>query len=250
MNSLGEIAFLAQTTFTVGSGSGVWSGGAGTLRPVVLNGAPAPGTAPGTTFSVGGIVGAQGNNGAFTFISGLSGGGSASPNNRGLWTGTADGLRLVVRGGDAAPETTGSFAQFQGFQGAGGGRIAFGAALAGAGVDATNDAGMWVEDGAGNTSLAWRKGDAAPGTDARLRSLREVFVNAEGRQAFAADVSGSGVNATNDEGIWFGDRGGYALVARKGDAAAGVNDGSTFASAHNHGGERAWAGRDLGATRG
>jgi hypothetical protein len=109
--------------------------------------------------------------------------------------------------------------------------VAFRARLQGTGVNDTNDLGLWADLGNG-LALVARAGDAAPGAGAGV-VWKEVgldpAVAASGTIAFYATLTGTGVTADNDAGIWIGSPGDLHLAARKGDAAPGVAD-ATFLS--------------------
>ncbi len=67
-------------------------------------------------------------------------------------------------------------------------------------------------------------GDAAPGTDPGVvySGFSTPVINAAEQTAFRADLTGPGVDLTNDRGIWSEGGGSLALVAREGDAAPGT----------------------------
>ncbi len=100
------------------------------------------------------------------------------------------------------------------------GQTAFVANLTGTGVDNTNNLGIWLEE-SGILKLVSRRGNQAPGTPGGVNfaSIGSGFVlNDAGQIAFLAALTGSGVDSTNDLGIWATDRSGdLQLVAREGD---------------------------------
>ncbi len=55
-------------------------------------------------------------------------------------------------------------------------------------------------------------------------------LNNAGQTAFAAHLTGSGVDSTNNLGIWSEDSAGLALVARSGNQAPGTANGVNFSS--------------------
>src|SRR5688572_27583705 len=71
-----------------------------------------------------------------------------------------------------------------------------------------------------------RSGQSAEGTPANWTGLASFptnpFLEDLNRAAFVAQLTGAGVNATNDFGIWAGNMGALTLVAREGGAAAGI----------------------------
>jgi hypothetical protein len=79
-----------------------------------------------------------------------------------------------------------------------------------------------------------REGDHAPGTPSGIYYSTFHFfsdspvLNNAGETAFRAALIGSGVDATNDEGIWSEGSGTLALVAREGDHAPGTPIGVLY----------------------
>ncbi|MGI9428061.1 MAG: DUF7453 family protein, partial [Bythopirellula sp.] len=129
-----------------------------------------------------------------------------------------------------------------------------GGTLRGTGVvQFTNDQGIWSErDGSGLTLVA-RTGDPAPGTAAGLTfsNLSVPVLNSSGQTAFRGSLTGTGVDSTNDRGIWSEGAGsGLALVAREGSSAPGTAVGVNFRGLGdpllNSGGQLAFTGRLTG----
>ena len=58
-------------------------------------------------------------------------------------------------------------------------------------------------------------------------------LNNAGQTAFVAELSGSGVDGYNDDGIWSEGSGSLALVARSGDHAPGTPSGVNFSYQNN-----------------
>jgi hypothetical protein len=78
-----------------------------------------------------------------------------------------------------------------------------------------------------------RNARAAPGTgpDVNFSDFgvgKSVMINAAGQAAFLATLSGTGVNSTNDSGIWSEGSGALGLVVREGDAAPGTEPGVVY----------------------
>jgi hypothetical protein len=109
------------------------------------------------------------------------------------------------------------------------GQIAFLASLEGAGVDSTNDIGIWSQ-ASGELSLVVRKGDDAPGTPSgvRLDRFLDPLFNSSGHTAFYAFLTGSGVDSTNSRAIYSDASGSLELVARGGNHAPGAASGVNF----------------------
>jgi T5SS/PEP-CTERM-associated repeat protein len=99
----------------------------------------------------------------------------------------------------------------------------------GGGITATNDTGIWLN---GQDVLA-QEGTPAPGVAGGNFGALSVILNnpphiaAPGQAAFIHTVSGAGITATNDTGIWAGAIGSLTLVAREGDPAPDLG-GPTF----------------------
>jgi hypothetical protein len=115
------------------------------------------------------------------------------------------------------------------------GQIAFNATLTGAGVDTSNNEGIWSE-GAGSLALVARTGNHAPGTASGVKygSASSPFTfgvpvfNDSGKTAFRTTVLGAEVDETNNVGIWSESSGSLALVARTGSQAAGTPNGAYY----------------------
>jgi hypothetical protein len=223
---------------TIGSGVpsyryGIWRATDDGLELLALQGDQAPGLPGGATFvdfdtvlpSIDPI--GLNNAGQIAFSTTIAGPGVDSTNDIGVWAGEAGNLRLVAREGNVAPGAGGAVFNYDlhdvvlNFKG----QTAFQAFLAGSGVDPTNN-GIWSE-GTGNLELVARVGSHAPGTAAGVvfrnfgnPGVNETLVlNAQGQVAFAATLTGDGVDISNDRGIWATDPDGQLqLIARTGDA--------------------------------
>jgi hypothetical protein len=216
---------------------GVWRHeGGGPLVKVSADRDPAPGTS--TQYSnFGGY--SSNNQGRVAFVSGLmdvNGGGTQAA---GMWRDGAGGVQLIARHGDAAPGTAAQFEEFTFGQQTlldGAGRATFAAFLMGAGVDGTNQAGIWSERGGNGLELVLRAGSGlAPGTSARFRHFSDVVQNESSEIAFYGRVSGE-MAFTDSAGIWSEGPGGVlGLVAQLGTASPGASfpfsdiDGQTLA---------------------
>jgi MYXO-CTERM domain-containing protein len=102
------------------------------------------------------------------------------------------------------------------------GDVALRAGLAGPAIDATNDSGIWLGEADGNVRLIAREGQPAPGVEAGvtfsgLNNSSISLVNAHGLVAFLGLLTGPGINASNDRGIWAETADGeLKLIARQG----------------------------------
>ncbi len=238
LNSAGQTAFTATLTgngVNVHNDEGIWLGGSGNLVLVVRQGNPAPDTPNDVYYGSLGlpVLNAAGQ---IAFSAYLTGTGVPFTNSQGIWSGSSGNLELVARSGIQAPGTPAGV-QYLGFQARepvinGVGQTAFNATLFGGGVDATNDSGIWSE-GSGNLALVVREGSHAPGTPSGV-NFGDFFgspvLNGAGQTAFSASLRGSGVDETNDEGIWLERSGSLELVARSGSPAPGTPSDVNFDS--------------------
>ncbi len=116
------------------------------------------------------------------------------------------------------------------------GNVAFSSSLIGPGIDGTNDAGVWTGS-SGTLELAAQEGQHAPGiaNDVRFDDFYffgglDVLFSSDGNVAFRMKLTGDGVTATNNFGIWSGAPGALHLVARQGSQAVGLPDGVNYQS--------------------
>lgn len=143
----------------------------------------------------------------------------------------SNGLRTVAISGQAAPGTgVGLFSTFSPPVINDRGETAFfGNLRSTSQVPSTAREGIWSEGGGGGLKLLARQGSAAPGTPAGvtfsgLNRLEGPVINDAGHTAFAATISGAGVNAVNGTGIWSSATGTVAIEMRTGDIAPGTTD--------------------------
>ena len=232
LNDAGLTAFIGQG---VGS-KGIWSEGAGSgLALVALSGNVAPGTSDGVEFT--NLATPVLNDvGQTAFRGFLTGPGVDNENRAGIWSsGGENGLDLIARSGNEAPGTSGgvsfSSSPFSAPVLNNAGQTAFGGRLTGtAGVNDTNDRGIWSEGGGNGLVLVARSGNVAPGTSGgNFLSFGNPVLNDAGQSAFWGFITGTGVNNSNSRGIWSeGVGSGLALVARSGNMAPGTSSGVNF----------------------
>jgi hypothetical protein len=103
------------------------------------------------------------------------------------------------------------------------------ASASGPGLDSTNNRGIWIGSVDG-LDLAARTGSAAPGTPDgvvfdRFEGLSRINIADE--TAFLGVLTGTGVNSSNNRGIWAGPAGAVELVARNGSPAPGTANSFT-----------------------
>jgi hypothetical protein len=107
------------------------------------------------------------------------------------------------------------------------GQVAFHGSLAGA-VNSADSVGIWSES-SGSLQLVVRSGDQAIGLpDVTYAGFLSPTLNDAGHHAFGAFLTGSGLDNTNNYGIWSEGAGSLALVARTGNQAPGAPAGAVF----------------------
>lgn len=272
-----------------------------TYETVALTGESSPGVPGGRFLRFGNP---KINNGGQTAFRGfLEGPGLDLTNNNGIWSEDNGFLKLVVREGNAAPNTPDGVVF--GNVGFGdpifndAGRVAFQGFLVGTDIGIGNDSGLW-SDSSGSVKLVVREGDPAPGIGSLFTSVTRPAFNNAGHTAFVgnggiwldtlghlnrvvlsdgevpgtesgvmfngfgitssppllndrdqvaffAGLSGTGVDTTNDNGIWSTGSGSLTLIAREGEAPPGIEAGNVFVDsfglpAFNNAGQTAFLG--------
>ncbi len=228
----GRFAFQARLSgpgVTPLDSRGIWSEGSGALSLVARGGQPAPDTAPGVSFEELGLNVPTLNAGGETAFRGLlSGPGITDENERGLWSGSDDGLSLVAREGQAAPGTPAGtvFDRFGLPTLSAAGRVALQADLRGPDVTSQNEQGVWSEGG-GALDLVARAGEPAPGAPPGVDylSFDTPPINSSGQVAFRAFLGGPGVNNLSNEAIFGPDGSDVTLFFREGEPAPRVPAG-------------------------
>jgi hypothetical protein len=229
INSAGRISFHA---FLGGPGielgvnrNSIWAERANGLELVVRQGSPVPGVTGGNFSFL--DEHSFNRNGHIAFVGSMTGVPVATSNA--VFSDGGGSMGIVARTGSAAPGT-GAGVTFIGFDNAlinGEGHVAFTATLGGA-ATATSNTGIWAHRN-GALNLVVREGSEAPGAGAGInfQGFSDLVLNNAGQTAFAATLTGTGVSATNDGGIWVqGLDGQLRLVAREGSAlevSPGVN---------------------------
>jgi hypothetical protein len=221
INQAGQIAFkgfIEGTEVTPTTRMGIWAERSDDLALIVRQGDAVPGVAGGVFDFIDDPSLNRNGQIAFTAImSGVSG-----PTNRGVFTDAGGAIALVARRGTTAPggPTGRTFSTFGNVMVNGEGQVAFAATLSGTGVNTSNDGSLWSTS-SGSLQLAAREGAFAPGSAAGqvFNSFVDPVLNSAGQLAFAATLTGTGITAANDRGIWAqGLDGSLRLVAREGDA--------------------------------
>lgn len=188
INNSGNVIFEAYFGFNSG---GIWTdrGGSG-LEPVVRSGEQAPGAPAGVVF--GKTQSLRFNDASqFAFLGALEGPGVTEANDTGVYSDArGNGLEQIARAGDPAPgagpgAVFGGLNSFQGILFNKRGQVALSSNLAGPGVDASNNAGIWAQDVNGNLQLIVRTGDLldvsddASNPDLRTVAFVQPFIASE-----------------------------------------------------------------------
>jgi hypothetical protein len=220
--------------------SGFWTDVNGSLEHIAA-GEQLGGMYPGVSFSAHSSTEFSLNDGGqLVFTAGLQGPGITSENNIALLKGTVGNFSQIVREGDPAPGVLSgaAFATFVEPTLDADGRVLFQGRLAGAGIDDTNDWGIWLED-SGSIDLVAREGDQAPGVpsgvafanlDPSYPNLFTPKYGKSGLMAINAKLVGTGIDSSNDVGVWWGTPDDLQLVAREGGTLPGVPVGEYIRS--------------------
>ena len=241
LNNRGEVAFFSDAM----TGPGVdstnhgarFAGTPGAVRLVARTGDHAPGTPDGVRFGVLDGIHLFSDSGHVALMSPLVGPGvvtDASSNHRGVWVGPPGSLTLLAREADPAPGMPAGvfYAQLQSSikhmnaQG----RVAFRGRVRGApGVDFPNNDALWVGS-PGDVTVVAREGDQPPGLPAgvRYQLVGDPYLSGSGNVGFAAEFTGSGINASNHNGVFVGPPGAVQLVAQAGQQAPGLPAGTRY----------------------
>jgi hypothetical protein len=255
VNELGQVTFGA---FLSDGRGGIWSDRGGDLHLIAMTRIHAPGTPDGVIFQSLSTSPLLNDNGEVAFTGRLDGPGVKDVlfNRDGLWSDVGGQLHLVARTGSPAPGVNAAnffsvaLPSFDSHS-----LLTFHGRLIGDGIDTSNDEGYWREQG-GELHLVAYEGSIPLGTQApgatpgvRFSSIRGLSLVGHDYVQIAATVTGSGVDATNDEGLWI-DRGdGLQLLLREGMPAPGVDEGLKIAfgaftsRSFNDSGQMAFMGR-------
>jgi hypothetical protein len=221
LNDAGQVAFSGRLTDSAANGNtGIWAGAPGALRLVARETMQVPGMPSGIKFGTfNQIDPALNSAGQTAFINTLSNG------KRAVYSEESGVFRLVAFDGTPAVGALdgANFSDFAPPVLNAVGQTAFRARLSGSGVNASNDDGIWSE-GTGALKLVARSGMAAPGAadGVTFGGIATPFslpsINALGQTIFSATLTGSGIDSTNDMGIWATDIDGVLkLIVRAGD---------------------------------
>jgi hypothetical protein len=226
-NSRDDIAFSASTNSNL-SGAGVWisrgtiDGPVGQLDFVVGPNSSTNGVLPGITIRNATLAGFNDAR-QVGFLATLQGSGVTDSNDASLWLWSNGNLRLVAREGQPLGGTGYTPKPFFSFPSTainGAGKFVLDANVS---TDSSSKYGIFTADESG-TSLIALGGQHAPGTpdsvlfDNFIGSTGNVAINGAGQVAFLGNLTGPGINSTNDQGLWATDRAGVLrLIAREKD---------------------------------
>lgn len=218
----GRIAFTGRVS---GSGEGVWvaAGGASGIEPLITDHPEWPGTPAGvrwidfTSNPNTPVVGPRSISISARYER------DGVPSQTALLAGGPGEFTPVLTLEDHPPETEPgvTFVRFGGTSSsdpryrAAGDFLAVSAELAGPGVTAANDRGIWVRSPGGAFELAIREGDILPGGAPAAALTREPVLSGEGDLAFTCLTDGR-------QGLWVRRDGQFLLVLRGGDPAPGM----------------------------
>ena len=155
----------------------------------------------------------------------LGGTGVNETNDSGIYSDSSGALAQVARTGDQAPGSGAAFSDFDSPVLNASGQTAFRAELTGG----TNQSGIYSE-GSGTLAQVARTGEQAPGAGNGVffDDFGDPVLNVLGQTVFLADLSGTGVDGTNDMGIYSEASGALAQLARTGDQAPDADSGVVF----------------------
>ncbi len=233
LNNLGTMAFMGvlENGTPTDMDTGIWVGTTGGTSLHAREGDAAPGMGPGVAFFLFDGIGGINDADQILFRARMTGTGIDSSNDYGLWLGTPGAPALVAREGDPVPGIAGdvkygNFSPWSALNDAG--QLAFFTLLTGADVMLeTNN--CIVTGTIGNLSMAIRTGDVAPGTGGAVFSFFDApVIDGGGRISFRANLTGPGIDSTNDRGIWTGLPGALTLVAREGGTPPGGDPGDVY----------------------
>jgi Dockerin type I domain len=230
-NDQGQVAFEAQA---IGAGinpnqnHGIWVGTPGDVQLVALEGQPAVGTGA-SYIGIGNPV--LNNLGEVAFKSTVGPGLDASQNVAVFRT-SGGTVNLIARAGIVAPGTQpGTFFQNQ-FSNPvinNAGNVAFLTNTTRTTFSLTPDNGIWAYRN-GLLQKVAMTGDSAPGTSQQFHlAFGAPVLNAQGRVAFTANLSGPNPSGTNNFSIWSeGRTGALEMIAREGQQAPDLPAGFVF----------------------
>lgn len=231
----GAVGFLSSVSGLQSLTTGVWFGQPGALRLAALENTNIPGTDGETHYNSlrAYIPWVQVGSADHVVFSGQFKRESepSSPNNDGVYYGSAAGTSIVAMYGDA-PTDISENASFAGLGLVGiasDGRVTYNGVLSGAGITPETDQGIWLHEN-GLSRLLLRSGGDVPGTaDGVFHDLRAIRpMDEQGRLLIFGRMTPSGADSRTDTGYWYGAADDLRPVVREGDLAPGLAEGTRF----------------------
>jgi hypothetical protein len=222
-----------QNSTQVISGPGAWFITSNSLQIFTASGLPQPGLASD-------LMLASFNQISVNTLGQVAFGAKITPNGQsingeGIWSDVNGSLELIARTNEqvAGMPLGIQFSFFNSFRPVlnDAGKLVFTASLQGTGVTSANSSVLLVGS-VGNFSPIVRGGDPAPDTtsDVTFTGFLDPKLDADDRVLFQGRLTGSGIDDTNDWGIWLEDQGSIELVARHGTPAPGLPNGVVFSN--------------------
>lgn len=220
LNDAGHILFSTRITgpgVSEQNDYGMWAGDAESLRLVIRTGDPHPGLADSLPIR-------------YLFSGDLNNRDQiALATDRAIYRWQSESFSLISVVGGEAPGVEGParFASLRSPYLNDSGDLVFAATL----DDAEMTIGLWMYHDS-EPSLVALAGERAEGTPegVTFASFNRYEISGDGVVAILGFVTGEGIDASNDQGIWSGRPGSLELVAREGDNPPGVEPGVAFAS--------------------
>lgn len=241
VNDAGEVAFAAVLhNGLVSTSSGIWAKRSGTdLRLIVGHTQPHTGI-PGVGLGGYGTLDYPlliGEDGSIVFTAELFGDGITFENRDSIWVHREeDGLVLVAQNNTHAPEYPGTvvFNRIEEPSIRPNGFVTFWSELDGTGVNRRTRRVVWEQSVAHDPVATEFRGGVqaadAPAGQNYFEFESTPSINSSGHNAFTTTLTGAGVTAGNDAGVWVENDSGTRLVARKGNLAPGAPAGVVFDS--------------------
>jgi hypothetical protein len=232
INASGETTFsiaLRDPSTGFENDRSIYKGNSSSLQLVARTGSPAPGTTANFNIPYGATVPLN-SHGDVSFASTLTGGGTTSLNDVGIWRSRGDSVELVVRKGDAAPSYVHGGLFFSAIAESlidDSDQVVFKGAATG--VPAVTFSGLWRSRDGVLSQIA-SSATPAPGTETSFTNLYDgrFVTNSRGQVAFQA-------HAGTQRGIWAEDpSGAIRLIVKVGDSLEiSPGDHRTIASIDN-----------------
>jgi hypothetical protein len=204
LNGSGQVAVNASVTNGGSSVGGIFIGTPGSFQPVALTGSPAP---DGGNYSSFASFPGINNSGQVVLLSSLTGGSS----NEGIFAGSLGSMQTVALQGTPAP-SGGNYSTLNTPIINSSGQVAFRSLLTGG----SSSKGIF-EGAPGALKTVALAGDGAPDGGNFSDFVVALESNGFGQLAFTANLTGPGVDSTNDIGLYCGDPGDLTKIVREGD---------------------------------